>query len=265
MLPSTTTESGYLDIVGDVHGCLDELLELMGALGYRVERREAEFTVTPPAGRKLAFVGDLVNRGPSTVGVLRLAMEMERTGQAFFVSGNHDLRLLNALTNYFAMRSSDLVQSLEQIEKEPEEFRTRVVEFLGGLASYALFDGGKLAIAHAGLKEWMQGRNSVEVSEFALHGETTGRKDEYGVPIRRNWAAGYRGRTLVVYGHTPCAEPRWLNNTIDIDTGCVYGGRLTALRYPERETVSVLAGEIYYKSRRRSLVNEMLAVQAEEA
>jgi protein phosphatase len=265
MLPSTTTDSRHLDIVGDVHGCLDELLELMAVLGYRVARQGAEFAVTPPAGRKLAFVGDLVNRGPSTAGVLQLSMSMARAGQAFFVSGNHDLRLLRALTSDYALRSSDLVQSLEQIEKEPKAFRAGVVEFLSGLVSYALFDGGKLAIAHAGLKEWMQGRDSIEVSEFALHGETTGLKDEYGVPIRRNWAAGYRGKALVVYGHTPCIEPRWLNNTVDIDTGCVYGGQLTALRYPERETVSVLAGKIYYKSRRQALVNIMLAPQAEKA
>lgn len=58
------------------------------------------------------------------------------------------------------------------------------------------------------------------------------------MPVRYNWAADYRGKALVVYGHTPVPEALWLNNTVNIDTGCVFGGHLTALRYPEREAVS---------------------------
>ncbi|MFZ0746358.1 MAG: AAA family ATPase, partial [Terracidiphilus sp.] len=74
---------GPFDIVGDVHGCLDELLELMATLGYEVDRQEAAFSVVPPDGRKLVFVGDLVDRGPATPDVLRLAMTMVDAGQAF--------------------------------------------------------------------------------------------------------------------------------------------------------------------------------------
>ena len=81
---------------------------------------------------------------------------------------------------------------------------------------------------------------------FALYGETTGETDEFGLPIRYSWAAEYRGKAMVVYGHTPVPEPTWLNHTINIDTGCVYGGRLTALRYPEKELVSVPAAQTYY-------------------
>ena len=81
MLPTGTTDPCFLDIVGDVHGCLDELLELMAALGYRVERLADDYAVVPPPGRKLAFVGDLVNRGPATAEVLRLAMSMAAAGQ----------------------------------------------------------------------------------------------------------------------------------------------------------------------------------------
>lgn len=265
MLPSITAQCESLDIVGDVHGCLEELLELMAALGYFVERQNGDFAVTPPLGRKLAFAGDLVNRGPATVGVLRLAMSMVRKGQAFCVAGNHDLSLLKALTDSTQPVAPFLAQSLEQFGREPREFRVQAAEFLAELPIYSLFDGGKLAIAHAGLKEWMLGRSSVAVSQFALLGESTGVKDEFGVPIRSNWAADYRGKALIVYGHTPVAEPLWQNNTVNIDTGCVYGGRLTALRYPERETASVLARAIHHKSRRQFLVNERIAQQTEKA
>jgi diadenosine tetraphosphatase ApaH/serine/threonine PP2A family protein phosphatase len=91
----------------------------------------------------------------------------------------------------------------------------------------------------------MQGRNAAGVREFCLYGETTGETDEFGLPVRCNWAANYRGKAMVVYGHTPVPRVEWLNNTVNIDTGCVFGGKLTALRYPEREFVSVPAQKIY--------------------
>ena len=86
--------------------------------------------------------------------------------------------------------------------------------------------------------------------EFALYGETTGETDEFGLPVRFNWAAEYRGKAAVVYGHTPVPDPEWLNNTVCIDTGCVFGGSLTALRWPEREFVSVKAHATYAESRK---------------
>ncbi len=100
-------------------------------------------------------------------------------------------------------------------------------------------------VAHAGLIEAYQGRASRTVRDFALYGDVTGETDDDGFPVRGNWAADYRGSAMVVYGHTAVTEPEWLNNTIDIDTGCVFGGRLTALRYPERELVSVPAHATY--------------------
>src|SRR5262249_14121341 len=128
--------------------------------------------------------------------------------------------------------------------------RTRVVAFLDGLVSHFVLDSGRLVVAHAGLREEMHGRASAAVRAFALYGETTGETDEFGLPVRYPWAQDYRGKAAVVYGHTPVPEPVWVNNTICIDTGCVYGGRLTALRYPERELVSVPAGRVYYEPAR---------------
>jgi protein phosphatase len=256
------TEHGPFDIVGDVHGCLDELLELMGSLGYQVDRNEKEFSVTAPEGRRLAFVGDLVDRGPATPDVLRLVMTMVAASQAICVPGNHDMKLMKALKGRSVQLTHGLAESMVQLDKETPEFREQVTKFLDGLVSHYVYDDGKLVIAHAGMKESMQGRGSGKVREFALYGETTGETDEFGLPIRYNWSADYRGEALVVYGHTPTPEPLWLNNTVNIDTGCVYGGKLTALRYPEREIVSVAAKATYYESRKPFLPSEELAPRA---
>lgn len=250
---------GPFDIVGDVHGCLDELLELMAALGYRVEQQDAAFSVAPPDGRKLVFVGDLVDRGPATPDVLRLAMTMVDAGQAFCVPGNHDIKLVKALKGRDVQLTHGLAESLQQLEKQPAEFRTQALKFIDGLVSHYVFDDGKLVVAHAGMKESMQGRGSAKVRDFALYGETTGETDDFGLPVRYNWSADYRGKALVVYGHTPVPEPLWLNSTVNIDTGCVFGGKLTAFRYPEREIVSVPAKATYYESRKPFLPNEELA------
>lgn len=245
-----TREHGPFDIVGDVHGCFDELVELISKLGYEMTTVNETYAVTAPAGRRLVFVGDLVDRGPGTVQVLRLVSAMVESGQAFCVPGNHDIKLVRALRGKDVKRTHGLAETMEQLERETSEFRAHVSKFLDGLVSHYVFDDGKLVVAHAGLKEPMQGRGSGIVREFALFGETTGETDEFGLPVRYNWAADYRGKALVVYGHTPVPEPLSLNNTVNIDTGCVFGGKLTAFRYPEREMVSVVAHETYYEPAR---------------
>jgi protein phosphatase len=255
-------EHGPLDIVGDVHGCFEELVDVMTALGYAVEKQESGFVVTPPDGRKLVLVGDLVDRGPGTPDVLRLVMGMVKAGQAYCVPGNHDAKLLKSLKGRDVQITHGLAESLEQLSHEPAEFRSEVVKFLDGLISHYIFDNGNLVVAHAGMKESMQGRGSAKVREFALYGETTGETDDFGLPIRYNWAADYRGSAMVVYGHTPVPEPVWLNNTVNIDTGSVFGGRLTALRYPEREIVTVPARATYYASRKPFLPQAELATRA---
>jgi protein phosphatase len=236
-------EQGPFDIVGDVHGCYDELLELLNKLGYRFEAER----LIPPDGRKLVFVGDLVDRGPKIPEVLKLAMDGVEQGSALCVPGNHDMKLLRKLNGKNVQMTHGLADSVQQLESYPAEFTQRVKAFLDDLVSHYVLDGGNLVVAHAGMKEEMQGRGSGKVREFALFGETTGETDEFGLSVRYNWAADYRGKAMVVYGHTPVAEPEWLNRTINIDTGCVFGGKLTALRYPERELVSVPAQRTYYE------------------
>jgi protein phosphatase len=169
------------------------------------------------------------------------------SGKGFCVAGNHDVKLVRALRGKEVKKTHGLAESLEQLGRESEEFRRRTADFLDKLVSHYVFDDGRLVVAHAGLREEMHGRGSGAVRAFAMYGETTGETDEFGLPVRYNWAADYRGRAMVVYGHTPVPHPEWLNNTICIDTGCVYGGALTALRYPERELISIPARAKYYE------------------
>jgi protein phosphatase len=240
-------EHGPFDIIGDVHGCYDELLELLDQLGYEITDDDGGGAplVIPPAGRRAIFLGDLVDRGPRVPDVLRLVMGMVEAGTALCIPGNHDVKLMRKLAGKDVQITHGLGESLAQLDKEPEEFRAAVAAFIDKLVSHYVLDDGNLVVAHAGMKESMQGRGSGKVREFALFGETTGETDEFGLPVRYNWAAEYRGKAMVVYGHTPVPQPEWFNRTINIDTGCVFGGSLTALRYPERELVSVAAKEIY--------------------
>jgi polynucleotide kinase-phosphatase len=239
-------ENGPFDIIGDVHGCADELEELLQRLGYAVDAGHWRH----PEGRKAIFVGDLVDRGPGVARVLRTVMTMVEAGTALCVAGNHEAKLLRKLNGKDVRVTHGLAQSLEQLANEPAEFRKQVIEFLDGLVSHYVLDSSRLVVAHAGLIEKYQGRASGRVREFALYGDTTGETDEFGLPVRYDWASDYRGEAYVVYGHTPVPEATWLNRTICIDTGCVFGGRLTALRYPERELMAVAARSVHYEPTR---------------
>ena len=248
-------EHGPFDVIGDVHGCLDELEALLKDLGYEVAELPEDDPVwgrrfyRHPGGRKAIFLGDLVDRGPRILDTLRLVRNMVQAGAAMCVPGNHDMKFMRKLAGRDVQITHGLAESLAEVDALPDDIRERLskaaLEFLDSLVSHYVFDDGKLVAAHAGMRQEMQGRGSGKVREFALYGETTGETDEFGLPVRYNWAAEYRGAAIVVYGHTPVPEPEWLNRTVNIDTGCVFGGRLTALRYPEKEFVSVPAARTY--------------------
>jgi protein phosphatase len=245
--------TGPFDIVGDVHGCTDELLDLMTRLGYGVrfddpgDGRRA--IVRNPAGRRLVFVGDLVDRGPRSPDALRIAMAMVESGQALCVPGNHDAKFLRWLQGRNVKPTHGLDATIAQMSTETASFHDRVRRFIEGLPLHVWLDQGGLVVAHAGIREEMIGSTAGHVRHFCLYGDTDG-TDEHGLPIRYHWAAVYSGATSVVYGHTPLAETGWVNNTLCIDTGCCFGGALTALRWPEREIVSVPAREAYAERRR---------------
>jgi protein phosphatase len=253
-------EHGPFDMIGDIHGCRTELVELLDRLGYA----EHEGVRRHLDGRQAIFLGDLVDRGPDTPAVLKLVMAMVEAGAAICVPGNHDVKLMKALQGRQVKVSHGLAESLEQFEGEPADFRQKVVSFVDGLISHLVLDDGNLVVAHAGMHEKLQGRASGRVRSFALFGETTGETDEFGLPVRYNWAKDYRGKAMVVYGHTPVPEPEWLNNTICLDTGCVFGGQLTALRYPERELVAVPAHRMYYEPVRPLLGDAPSALARDE-
>ena len=249
-------EPGPFDVIGDVHGCRAELEALLAELGYAIGRdAQGRPAGAHHDGRRAVFVGDLVDRGPDTPGVLRLVMGMVAAGDAFCVPGNHEHKLVRALRGRNVQVTHGLAESVAQLAAETDEFRADAERFMDGLISHYVLDGGRLVVAHAGLTERYQGRASGRVREFCLYGQTTGETDEYGLPVRYPWAQEYRGEAMVLYGHTPVPAPEWINNTLCLDTGCVFGGRLTALRYPERELVSVPAAEVYYQPARPFPVN----------
>jgi protein phosphatase len=241
-------DHGPFDIIGDVHGCADELVELLGALGYQVAADGA--SAEHPGGRKAVFVGDLVDRGPATPAVLRLVMGMTAAGTGLSVSGNHEAKLVRALRGRDVTVAYGLAESLAQLAAEPDDFTGQATAFMDQLLGHVVLDDGKLVVAHAGLPASMHGRASAAVRSFALYGDTTGETDEFGLPVRYPWAQDYRGPAMVVYGHTPVPEAEWINGTICLDTGCVFGGKLTALRYPEREIVTVAARRTYFQPAR---------------
>lgn len=242
-------QTGPFDVIGDVHGCRAELETLLTDLGYVLSRdpQGRPVDAAHPDERRVIFVGDLVDRGPDSPGVLRLAMGMVGAGHAFAVPGNHENKLVRALKGADVQRTHGLAETLAQLDEETPEFRAQVLEFCYDLVSHLVLDEGRLVVAHAGLKEAYHGRASGRVRSFALYGDTTGETDEFGLPVRYPWANDYRGRAMVLYGHTPTPEPEWVNNTMCLDTGCVFGGKLTALRYPEKEIVSVPAQQVWYE------------------
>ncbi|WP_406103459.1 polynucleotide kinase-phosphatase [Streptomyces sp. NBC_01003] len=234
--------TGPFDIIGDVHGCAFELETLLTRLGYT--------DGVHPEGRTAVFVGDLVDRGPDSPGVLRRVMSMVKSGHALCVPGNHENKFGRYLKGRKVQHTHGLAETVEQFAGESEEFTQEVAEFVDGLVSHYVLDGGKLVVCHAGLPEKYHGRTSGRVRSHALYGDTTGETDEFGLPVRYPWAEDYRGSAAVVYGHTPVPQATWLNNTICLDTGAVFGGKLTALRWPERELVDVPAERVWYEPSR---------------
>ena len=232
--------TGY-DLIGDVHGCRDELVRLLSRLGYEV-RSNTEVVVVP-AGRTAIFLGDLVNRGPDTPGVLRLVMSMVEAGTALAVIGNHDVNFVRGLRGESVEKPVVIAETLRQMDSEPASFRQAAISFIEALPKRLRLDGGNLIVAHAGLPEHHHDSESAEADQFAVFGKDV--PDETGKTVRYRFGPDYQGRATVVFGHYSDYRAEWVNNAVCIDTGCVYGGSLTALRYPEMELVSVPAARAY--------------------
>lgn len=232
---------GPFDIIGDLHGCLEELEALLHKLGYVLGRH--------PQGRTLVFLGDLTDRGPQSLSCYELVCGLVHHHGALAVSGNHDDKLKRYLAGRPIQIRGGLETTVQELQTKPSLYKARLHDFLASLPTHYLLDSGRLVVAHAGLSEQLQGKTSERARVFCLYGSTNGRFDDQGFPVRLDWAQSYQGEAAVVYGHTPIVTPAWVHNTINIDTGCVFGGKLTALRYPERELVSVPALKAYDPSR----------------
>jgi protein phosphatase len=209
LLTDYRDRTGPFDVIGDIHGCRGELEALLSQLGYVIERDpdRRPTGAAHPLGRTAVFLGDLVDRGPDSPGVLRLVMGMADAGHALVVPGNHENKLVRALSGRNVQVSHGLAETLSQLAAQPEEFRKQVEAFCHDLVSHLVLDAGRLVVAHAGLKESYHGRASGRVRSFALYGDTTGETDEFGLPVRYPWANDYRGSAMVLYGHTPTPEP----------------------------------------------------------
>jgi diadenosine tetraphosphatase ApaH/serine/threonine PP2A family protein phosphatase len=243
-------EACSYDIIGDVHGCYPELLLLLNALDYTVLEMPDGINIQTPSQRKLIFVGDLTDRGPDSPAVMRLVMAACKQGVAYCVCGNHDDKLCRFLKGNKVKLVHGLEVTAEQLADKSDEFKAAAFAFFNYLPTHIIFDNGNLLVAHAGLRAELHGKTGGYVWQACLYGENTGKNDEDGLPQRLNWTLDYESDTLVVYGHTPILEATWSNNTINIDTGCTFGGKLTALRYPERELISIAAFAKYAEPRR---------------
>lgn len=250
------THPGPFDVIGDVHGCLAELTTLLTRLGYEA----SEDGWHSPTNRTAVFVGDLVDRGPDNMGVLRLVMAMVRQQRALCVPGNHDLQLARHLGGEPVAHVHGLRGTVEEFVFETVEFRLDVLHFYRSLPSHVVLDHGRLVVAHTGLAEEHHGRESAMIRHLAAYGVAHGEIERTDVWKRHAWLAGYQGAAVVVYGHTPAEGAWWKGNTINIDTGCVFGRSLTALQWPSREIVSVASSTTAGKPGRSFLTRSDLAL-----
>ena len=205
-----------------------------------------------PAARAAAliFVGDLVDRGPRSPDVLRIVMSDGGGRQAFCVPGNHDAKFMRWLEG--PQRQADArARSHGRADGGRAEARSIRRAVVPRRAAEPHLGRRRPPRRRARRRDAtdMIGTSIRAVREFCLYGDTDGATDADGLPVRYHWAADYRGETTIVYGHTPVADATWLNNTLCIDTGCCFGGKLTALRWPEREIVSVPRAAAYAERR----------------
>jgi protein phosphatase len=241
-----------IDVIGDIHGCYDEFVMLTEKLDYSWESG----LPVHPQGRKLAFVGDLTDRGPQSLHVVQIVCDLVNDMNGYYVPGNH----CNKLYRYFLGRNVQVTHGLETTvaeyqalhKKEQNKVRENFISLYEKSPLYHQLDQGNLIIAHAGIRQDYIGKSDKKVKTFVLYGDITGNANPDGTPERRDWAKQYKGSAWIVYGHTPVQSPRIIHNTINIDTGAVFGGQLTAFRYPEKTTVSISSSMPFVEEKFRS-------------
>ncbi|PWA12691.1 bis(5'-nucleosyl)-tetraphosphatase PrpE [Pueribacillus theae] len=242
------------DIIGDIHGCYEELSHLLHKLGYEWNNENIPIH---PEERILVFLGDLTDRGPHSVAVMELVYRLVKKKKAYYTPGNHCNKLYRYLIGRNVQVTHGLETTVEELKaleyKKYKKVATDFKEMVECSPLYLILDNKKLIVAHAGLKrEWI-GKTNNRIKTFVLYGDITGESEDDGRPVRRDWAKREaKDGAWIVYGHTPVLSPRIINHTINIDTGCVFGGKLTAFRYPELTTVSVPSKQPFVPEKFRS-------------
>ncbi|GAA4722736.1 metallophosphoesterase [Brevibacillus fulvus] len=238
------------DIVGDVHGCFAEFMELLGQLGY--VRDASDDLYRHPAGRKLISLGDITSRGPESLKMLDFFIRHIRAGIAEMVDSNHGWKIARWLDG----RNVSLAHGDEKVEDEFTRYaeqhgekmaaslKEKARELLLASPSHMLLRrNGKVEVVavHAGIRDDYIGKDSPAIRNFCRYGDVAGMGPD-GRPIRKEWASERTKQTpLIVWGHDPRPQPERKNGSINIDQGCVFGGQLTAYRYPEDECIGVKA------------------------
>lgn len=241
-----------IDLIGDIHGCYDEFIELLGKLGY-LENQEGYYV--HPDGRKILSLGDVMSRGPRSIDTLQFFHKHVEAGLAYMIDSNHGWKIARWLDG----RQVTLAHGDEKVEAEFEIFekqagkdavdllKKQVKEMLLEAKSHYIIqkNGVNVAVAvHAGIKDYYIGKQSPRISDFCRYGDTDG-LDENGKPLRKDWTLNHKSSELILWGHDPKPQPLQINHTLNIDQGVVFGGRLTAIRYPEMDLVSVKAKQDY--------------------
>lgn len=241
-----------IDIIGDVHGCFDEMIQILEKLGY--EQNHEKYFIHPE-GRKFLSLGDVMSRGPKSLETMQFFLRHVNQDLAYMIDSNHGWKIARwldgrkvTLNHGDELVEEEIKQFQEQYgEEQTVELKKELKKFLLNAPShYVLTKNGvpTLVCTHAGIKDEFIGKQSYDVSDFCRYGDTDG-FDDAGKPIRKDWSIHHKASTLIIWGHDPKPKPLIINNTINIDQGVVFGGELTALRYPEKEFVSVKAKKDY--------------------
>ncbi|MFK9094820.1 polynucleotide kinase-phosphatase [Bacillus salipaludis] len=241
-----------IDFIGDIHGCYEEFIELLRKLGY-MENVEGLFL--HPEGRKILSLGDVMSRGPRSLETLQFFKKHVATGIAYMIDSNHGWKIARWLDG----RKVNLAHGDERVEEEFVEYESRfgneaanrlkeeLKDLLLAAKSHFIIKKNdvRLAVAvHAGIRDHYIGKQSQRISDFCRYGDAEG-LDENGKPRRKDWTIDHKSSELIIWGHDPKPQPLLVNNTLNIDQGVVFGGRLTAYRYPEKQFVSVEAKQDY--------------------
>ncbi|MEK4062718.1 MULTISPECIES: polynucleotide kinase-phosphatase [unclassified Paenibacillus] len=241
-----------IDVIGDIHGCYDELLELLDQLGYIADESGL---YRHPKGRELISVGDVMSRGPNSLDALRFWKRHSDAGISRMVDSNHGWKI----ARYLGGRKVTLSHGDEKFAAELERYalaegeaaasklREELKQFLLSAPSHLVYGRGgirRVVVAHAGIRDEYIGRQSKRIQDFCRYGDTEGSEGK-GTPVRKEWYVQHDSGELIVWGHDPRPYPTLVKNTVNIDQGAVFGGSLTAYRYPEQQFVAVKAHRDY--------------------